>query len=107
MGEPYCAPGRCFHYSNTNFVLLGQVVEKVTGKHAVADEIRRPAARPARPCAHDVFQPDERTPRDAAHGHLWGGGTSFIDQTGSSRVLPTRSAATVAGAAGAMVSNAG
>ena len=52
------------------------------------------------------FQPDESHARDAAHGHLWGGGTTFLDQTGSSRVLPTMSAATVAWAAGAMVSNA-
>ena len=32
VGKPYCAPGRCFHYSNTNFVLLGQVIRKVTGR---------------------------------------------------------------------------
>jgi D-alanyl-D-alanine carboxypeptidase len=27
-----CQPGECFHYAHTNFVLLGKVVSKVTGK---------------------------------------------------------------------------
>jgi CubicO group peptidase (beta-lactamase class C family) len=27
-----CDPGACFHYAHTNFVLLGRVVEQVTGK---------------------------------------------------------------------------
>ena len=27
-----CDPGTCFHYAHTNFILLGRVVEQVTGK---------------------------------------------------------------------------
>jgi D-alanyl-D-alanine carboxypeptidase len=27
-----CAPGACFHYAHTNLILLGRVIEKVTGK---------------------------------------------------------------------------
>jgi CubicO group peptidase (beta-lactamase class C family) len=27
-----CDPGACFHYAHTNFILLGRVVERVTGK---------------------------------------------------------------------------
>jgi CubicO group peptidase (beta-lactamase class C family) len=27
-----CDPGACFHYAHTNFVLLGRVIEQVTGK---------------------------------------------------------------------------
>jgi D-alanyl-D-alanine carboxypeptidase len=27
-----CQPGECFHYAHTNFVILGKVVSKVTGK---------------------------------------------------------------------------
>jgi D-alanyl-D-alanine carboxypeptidase len=102
VGTPYCAPGRCFHYSNTNFVLLGQVVEHVTGK-SIARVIRQRLLDPLG-LHHTRFQPDESTPKDAAHGHLWGGGTTFMDQTGNERVLPNMSAATVADAAGAMVS---
>jgi D-alanyl-D-alanine carboxypeptidase len=103
VGTPYCAPGRCFHYSNTNYVLLGQVVERVTGK-PIARVIRQRLLDPLG-LDHTRFQPDESTPRDAAHGHLWYGGTTFGDQTSGSRVLPNMSAASVADAAGAMVSN--
>ena len=33
-GPRYCAPGKCYRYSNTNYVLLGKIVRKVTGKSA-------------------------------------------------------------------------
>ena len=29
--EPYFPPGKGFHYSNTNFVLLGMIIEQITG----------------------------------------------------------------------------
>lgn len=29
---PVCAPGTCFHYAHTNFVLFGRVLEKVVGQ---------------------------------------------------------------------------
>ncbi|MEV4418766.1 serine hydrolase domain-containing protein [Patulibacter sp. NPDC049589] len=34
-----CAPGACFHYAHTNFIVLGRVVEQVTGR-SVASLIR-------------------------------------------------------------------
>jgi CubicO group peptidase (beta-lactamase class C family) len=34
-----CAPGTCFHYAHTNFILLGNVIQKVTGK-SVTDLIQ-------------------------------------------------------------------
>ena len=37
---PLSAPGTEFHYANTNTVLLGEVIEKVTG-HRLADELQR------------------------------------------------------------------
>lgn len=37
--DPLFAPGENFDYSNTNTILLGKVVEKVTG-HSYADELR-------------------------------------------------------------------
>ncbi len=102
--DPYCEPGACFHYSNTNFVLLGLVIEGITGKELSA-VIRARLLDPLG-LEHTVFQPDEATPRNAAHGHLWGGGSRFYDQSGRGRVLPHRSASSVAWAAGAMASTA-
>ncbi len=29
---PYIAPGRGYHYSNTNYILLGMIIEKITGR---------------------------------------------------------------------------
>ena len=37
---PYFAPGTDFHYSNTNTVLLGLIIEQITGNN-VADEFAR------------------------------------------------------------------
>lgn len=36
--DPYFAPGHGYHYSNTNFILLGMIIEKVTGS-TVAREL--------------------------------------------------------------------
>lgn len=96
---PYCKPATCYHYSNTNFVLLGRIVELVTG-NSLADEI---ASRLSTPLSlgNTGLQPDDPTPADRAHGYL---GTT--DWTRKSSLLPTVSAATVAGAAGAMTSTA-
>lgn len=65
LHDPYFAPGTGFHYSNTNYVILGMIVEKVTGRtigteishrtleplalkdtsFAVSPEMREPASR--------------------------------------------------------------
>jgi len=44
---PTSAPGAEFHYSNTNTVLLGEVVEKITG-HTLAEELQRRIFDPLR-----------------------------------------------------------
>lgn len=38
--KPYFAPGKGYHYSNTNYLLLGLIIENVT-KDSVADQIRK------------------------------------------------------------------
>lgn len=101
VAAPYCAPGACFKYSNTNFVLLGRVAEEVAGE-PLHVQVRARFLDPL-DLEHTLFQPDEATPRDAAHGHLGSSG-GFIDHTGRSRVIPHLSAVTVAWAAGAIAS---
>lgn len=96
----YCAPGACYHYSNTNFVLLGRVAELVTSK-SIAVLIRNRLLDPLG-LAHTAFQPEQPTSADRAHAYLYN-----TDWTLSSPALPMMSAATVAWAAGAMVSTPG
>ncbi|MBH1934084.1 beta-lactamase family protein [Streptomyces sp. AV19] len=43
--EPEFAPGTGWHYSNTNYILAGMIVEKVTG-HRYADEIQQRIIKP-------------------------------------------------------------
>jgi D-alanyl-D-alanine carboxypeptidase len=98
IAKSYCDPGACYHYSNTNFVILGRIVELVTG-HSLADEIS--AETGPLGLVDTLLQPDDATPADHANGYTGG-----QDWTRNSKVIPTMSSATVAGASGAMVSTA-
>ena len=46
---PYFAPGKGFHYSNTNYILLGLMIKQITG-HAVEDEIQQRILTPLGMC---------------------------------------------------------
>ena len=100
----YCKPGACYHYSNTNFVILGAVAEAAGG----APLNRQLRQRFFNPLGMDdtIYQPFDTTPLDAAHGHwrLTTGG--HIDHTRGARVIPFMAAASVASSAGAIASTA-
>ena len=102
VGPRYCAPGKCYRYSNTNYVLLGSIVRKVTGRTAAA-EIRDRFLEPLE-LTDTYFQGREPIGKVPAKGYWWLGGRykGFAD---GSRMRPNTSAATVASAAGAMVSS--
>lgn len=92
---PLFAPGSQWSYSNTNYIIAGMLVEKVTG-HSVATEITRRITRPLGLC--DTSLPgrgDERLPDPHARGYLPLGGM-LADFT---EIDPS-----IAGAAGALVS---
>lgn len=98
----YFPPGEDFHYSNTNFVILGRIAEEVT-RAPLHEELRRRFFDPLG-LRDTYFQPEERSP-ETAHAHLaYSGG--YYDHTRGSRVVPHMSAATVAWAAGAIASTA-
>ncbi|GLP69159.1 beta-lactamase [Streptomyces sp. TUS-ST3] len=61
------APGAQFQYSNTNFVLLGLVVEKVSG-HRLAGFIEKRVLRPAR-LSHTLLPDSSEFPRPHPHGY--------------------------------------
>ena len=99
----YCKPGACYHYSNTNYVILGKVAE-VAGGAPLHRQLRQRFFRPLG-MADTVYQPAEKPPLDAAHGH-WDIGSSYNDHTRSSRLIPFMAAISVADAAGAIASTA-
>lgn len=90
------APGKQFEYCNSNLVLLGLVIEKVTGKR-LADVIDRRVLRPAH-LHHTVFPDNSEIPRPHPRG--------YTDQTLSGEVADaTDWNPSWAWAAGAMISN--
>ncbi|WP_431042723.1 serine hydrolase domain-containing protein [Streptomyces sp. P1-3] len=70
----FAPPGTGWRYSNTDYVLLGMVIEKVTG-HGYADEIRRRIIKPLR--LRGTSFPGTRSTLPAPHGRAYtatGGG---------------------------------
>jgi D-alanyl-D-alanine carboxypeptidase len=101
-GPSYCVPGTCYRYSNTNYVLLAKIINKVTGR-SVATEIRRRFLVPLG-LTDTSFQGLERIRRVPAEGHLWNG-RGYQRFADGSRMRPHTSGATVAHGAGALVSS--
>jgi D-alanyl-D-alanine carboxypeptidase len=99
----YCPAGECYHYSNTNYLILGRIAE-IVGGAPLHEQLRERFFEPLG-MTDTVYQPAERPPADAAHGH-WDYGTGYSDHTRDSRLRPFEAALTVAGAAGAIASTA-
>jgi D-alanyl-D-alanine carboxypeptidase len=103
VGKPYFAPGRNYHYSSTNYIVLGEVLEAATGRtmrDLVHAELLEPLGLtstflqwqedPAGPLAHGYAGP-AATPRDLTNGYA---------------LLPYVSEATAVGAGGGMAATA-
>ncbi len=93
---PYSRPGEGFHYSNTDYVLAGLVVEKVTG-HPYADEITRRILRPLGLTHTSLPGDNPFIPGPHTHAYLKLS-TGHVDIT---EINPT-----VYGAAGSLISTA-
>ncbi|WP_434587270.1 serine hydrolase domain-containing protein [Streptomyces sp. A5-4] len=90
------APGKQFQYSNSNLVLLGLVIEKVSG-HRVADFIHKRVLRPAH-LDHTLFPSGGEFPEPHARG--------YTNQTLSGEIEDSTDwNPSWAGSAGAMISN--
>ncbi|MFI1760487.1 serine hydrolase domain-containing protein [Streptomyces sp. NPDC020800] len=92
-------PGAAYSYSNTNFVVAGLLIEKLTG-HSVATEYEDRIVEPLK--LHDTFyvHPDTRIPGRYAHGYL------TPDTPGSEPVDATDQTVSWAQSAGAIISSA-
>jgi D-alanyl-D-alanine carboxypeptidase len=97
-------PGADYEYSNTNYLILGQVAEAVGGE-PIARQLRQ---RFFEPLGLDdtVYQPAQKPRADAAHGHWATPGGGYMDHTKDSPYVPFMAAASIADAAGAMASTA-
>ena len=96
-------PGQGWSYSNTNYLFLGLIAERITG-HSLATELRARFFDPLS-LTQTYFQGDEPPPPGSAAGYLLKKG-SFVGYADGSDYRPNTSAATVAWAAGAIVSSA-
>jgi len=94
--EPYAAPGEGWYYSNTNYILLGEVIRRATGAE-VSFLLRNRLFDPLG-LNHTHFAGEEKLPPCTAHGwfNLSGEGTaediSLISEKGIYSVLWTSAA---------------
>jgi D-alanyl-D-alanine carboxypeptidase len=105
VGKPYAKPGLSWHYSNTNYLILGLIAEAVGGA-PVADQLRD---RFFTPLGLDGtwYQSVEAPRGPVAHGYRFTGakpGLPAIDLSDGTRVVPFTSVVTAAGAAGSIAS---
>ncbi|HEX3330750.1 MAG TPA: serine hydrolase domain-containing protein [Gaiellales bacterium] len=93
---PNFPPGTAFSYSNTNYLVLGLIVQRATG-HSLRQELRRRIFKPLH-LNSTRFPTSQRFGPRLAHGYLWSSG-SRQDVTAVSQSLGW--------AAGGVVSSAG
>jgi D-alanyl-D-alanine carboxypeptidase len=101
-------PGTAWGYANSNYLLLGELVERVTG-HALASEIRH---RLLGPLGLETawYQAVEKPRAQGATGYRRvaksGGGYRYLPVAAPSSVMPFRSVVTAAGGAGSIAATA-
>ncbi|WP_330339951.1 serine hydrolase domain-containing protein [Streptomyces sp. NBC_00557] len=96
--RPDFAPGASWKYSNTNYVLAGMVIEKVTG-HPYATEIERRIIAPLRLRGTSVPGTRSTVPRPSSRAY-----SKFTDPKGPARDV-TELNPSLASAAGEMISD--
>ena len=94
--KPYFAPGKGYHYSNTNYLIRGLIIETVT-HDSVGDQIRKRLLKPF--ALSQTSYPDSQAmPAPWAHGYGLDKHRAWEDVSGT---IPV----SAMGAAGAMISD--
>jgi D-alanyl-D-alanine carboxypeptidase len=107
VGKPYFKPGMGWHYSNTNYLVLGLLAEAVGGA-PLADQLRQRFFVPFG-LDRTFYQAVERPRGPLAHGYRFSGvdprlrGVDVSDRTA---VVPFTSVVTAAGGAGSIATTA-
>ncbi|MEV7415014.1 serine hydrolase domain-containing protein [Streptomyces sp. NPDC089919] len=91
-------PGVAYKYSNTNFVVVGMIIEKVTG-HPVVKEYDRRIIKPLKLRNTSYVHPDTQIKGLHVNGYL------YPDEAGAPLVDSTEQTVSWAQSAGAMISN--
>ena len=102
----YCAAGTCWHYSNSNYLLLGELVQRLTG-NPVATELRRRFFDPLNLARTFVQGTEPRRGTVATAYQLVGVGSALrtVSQSDGTTISPFTSVVTAAGSAGAVAAS--
>ena len=103
VGKPYFAPGKGYHYSSSNYLLLGMALERATGK-TLAELMHTELLDPLG-LGHTFLQSEDKATGTLAHGYL-GPPSAPKDVSVGQAMLPYVSVATAAGASGGFASTA-
>jgi D-alanyl-D-alanine carboxypeptidase len=107
VGKPYFEPGKGWHYSNTNYLVLGMIAEAVM-REPLADQVRTRFLEPLG-LEHTWYQPEDEPQTDVAHGYRFTSTSTSaapIDLSDGTPLTPFTSVVTAAGAAGGFASTA-
>ena len=106
VGKAYFKPGDGWHYSNTNYLVLGMLAERL-GEAPLGDQIRTRFLEPLG-LRHTWYQPTETPTSAVARGYRFEStakGARPIDLSDGSAFMPFTSVVTAAGGAGGLASN--
>jgi len=105
VGTPYFKPGRGWHYSNTNYLLLGMLAEKV-GDAPLGQQFRTRFFAPLH-LGHTYYQLSQPARGPVAHGYRFVAttkGEKAIDLSDGTSITPFTSVITAAAGAGGIAS---
>jgi D-alanyl-D-alanine carboxypeptidase len=109
VGKPFAKPGAEWHYSNTNYLVLGMLAEAVGGA-SLADQLRERFFTPLRMDDTYYQVPGDPWPGPVAHGYRFAGADPAlpaIDLSDGTAIVPFTSVVTAAGGAGSIATSAG
>jgi D-alanyl-D-alanine carboxypeptidase len=102
--EPLAKPGERWHYSNTNYLLLGLAIERATSS-TVGRELHR-RLLPRATFDRILFQGEERPRGPTAVGYQQLDGDPALENTLNDPLVPSTSEATIAWASGNLLASA-
>ena len=107
VARPYFKPGTGWHYSNTNYLVLGMIAEAV-GRAPLATQLRQRFFDPLG-LGHTTYQRVEKPRGPIARGYRFSGSSprlKGIDVSDGTSVIPFTSVVTASGGAGSIATTA-